>query len=62
MKLKRQEDLKQKNIQKSSRAGNKIQKLISGDMEEYERRQEQIKLKEEEREAQRIEKLKIKEV
>jgi hypothetical protein len=38
MKLKRQEDLKQKNIQKSSRAGNKIQKLISGDMEEYERR------------------------
>ena len=62
MKLKRQEDLKQKNIEKSSRAGNKIQKLISGDMEEYERRQEQIKLKEEEREAQRIEKLKIKEV
>lgn len=62
MKLKRQEDLKQKNMQKSSRAGNKIQKLISGDMEEYERRQEQIKLKEEEREAQRIEKLKIKEV
>ena len=62
MKLKRQEDLKQKNIQKSSRAGNKIQKLISGDMEEYERRQEQIKLKEEEREAQRIEKLKIKEL
>jgi hypothetical protein len=30
--------LKQKNIRKSSRAGNKIQKLISGDMEEYERR------------------------